>query len=675
MLLEVSIIYTVYIGTRVYEKYKKSQCSKNKHTSVKPIKSTQITTKKDVGYFDTEKKHQHYFKVSTLSLGLMGITQFIYRPLLPLSFSLYIYTVIPKIREVEKWLFEKRKLDSELLFLIADTTAVAINQYFAAAFSIFFYHRAREAVAKAKGYSEQLVFNIFEQPDKIWILRNGVEIEIPLEAIKINDIVVISAGEIIPVDGKIFDGIATIDQHTLTGESQPIEKTIDDLVFASTMIITGRIYVKVEKSGQETTIAKIGDILNRSTSFKSSLQLKGEEWANKGNLPMLITGGLFILPIFGPATMGSFFFSHIGGPIKLLAPLGTLNYISLASHKNILIKDGRVLEHLVQVDTILFDKTGTLTDEQPCVGQIICYNNYEENEILTYAAAAERKFTHPIAKAIFQKAKEMQLDLPEIDDSKYQIGYGITVNIENKMIRVGSLRFLIMEGLSIPETIQEFQANSHSRYSLVFVAINDKVSGAIEIQSQVRPEVQAIISGLRQYGIKQIAIVSGDHKQPTQNLAKQLGMDSYFYEVLPEQKAKIVEQLQKEGKSVCFVGDGINDAIAMKKANVSISLRGATSVATDVAEVVLMDGSLSHLQTLFDISRSLDANMHNSLHIVLATSAINLSGAFLLHFNILIAAMICAAGMTVGLTNTMQPLMQIRHEEKKNKRLTHQVPE
>jgi len=667
MLLEVAIIYTVYIGTRGYQNYKKTQRSKG--IIAKPSKSAQITTKKEVGYFETVKKHQHYFKVSTISLGLMATTQFIYSPLLPLSFSLYIYTVLPKIREVEKWLFEKRKLDSELLFLIADTTAVAINQYFAAAFSIFFYHRAREAVARAKGYSEQLVVNIFEQPDKIWVLRNQVEIEIPLEAININEIVVISAGEIIPVDGQIFDGIATIDQHTLTGESQPIEKTIGDRVFASTIILTGRIYVKVDKSGQETTIAKMGDILNRSTSFKSSLQLKGEEWANNGNLPMLIAGGLFILPVFGPATMGSFFFSHIGGPIKLLAPLGTLNYLSLASHQGILIKDGRVLEHLVQVDTILFDKTGTLTDEQPGVGQIICYNNYPENEILTYAAAAERKFAHPIAKAILQKAKEMNLDLPQIDDSKYQMGYGITVSIENKVIRVGSIRFLIMEGLSIPETIQEFQNNSHSEgSSLVFVAINDQVSGAIEIQPQVRPEVKAIINGLRQYGIKQMTIVSGDHKLPTQNLAKQLGMDSYFYEVLPEQKAKLVEQLQKEGKSVCFVGDGINDAIAMKKANVSISLRGATSIATDVAEVVLMDGSLSQLETVFDISRRLDANMHNSLHIVLATSAINLSGAFFLQFNILTAAIICAAGMTVGLTNTMQPLKQIRHEE--NKRLT-----
>jgi Cu2+-exporting ATPase len=234
--------------------------------------------------------------------------------------------------------------------------------------------------------------------------------------------------------------------------------------------------------------------------------------------------------------------------------------------------------------------------------------------------------------------------------------------LENKIVQVGSVRFMAKEGICIPDSID--QANFYNKgSSLVFVAVNRQVAGAIEIQPQVRPEVKRIIAGLRQRGIKHIAIVSGDHKQPTQNLAQELGMDSYFYEILPENKAQIVEQLQKKGHSVCFVGDGINDAIAMKKANVSISLRGATSIATDMAEVVLMDGSLSHLCDLVDISQKLDENLQKTLGLVLAPGVINLIGAFMLHFWILTALVVNTAFGVVGISNAMRPLKEISHEK------------
>jgi Cu2+-exporting ATPase len=372
---------------------------------------------------------------------------------------------------------------------------------------------------------------------------------------------------------------------------------------------------------------------------------------------MLVMAGV-ILPLFGPTSTVVFINSHTGSTIRTFASLGTLNHVSIASHKGILVKDGRALEKLNQIDTVLFDKTGTLTDEQPKVIQIIICEEYDENEILTYAAAAERKFTHPIAKAILAKAQEFNLTLPNIDDSQYQMGYGITVNLENKVIRVGSVRFIKNEGITIPELIEEAITHSQTEsYSLVLVAVNQQVGGAIKIQSQVRPEVKNMINGLRQRGIKHIAIVSGDHKQPTQKLAEELGMDSYFYEILPENKAQIVEQLQTEGKSVCFVGDGINDAIAMKKANVSISLHGASSIATDMAEVILMDGSLSHLCETFDISRNLEKNLQNAVLITLIPGVLNLSGVFLFHFSILTSLLTLGTFSTLAIGNAMLPYL------------------
>jgi Cu2+-exporting ATPase len=312
-----------------------------------------------------------------------------------------------------------------------------------------------------------------------------------------------------------------------------------------------------------------------------------------------------------------------------------LKHLNLASQQSILIKDGRSLELLTQVDTILFDKTGTLTQEEPEVGRVIVCDHYQEEELLTYAAAAERKLTHPIAKAILNKAEESQLTLPEVEDSNYQMGYGLTVTIDKKIIQVGSVRFMELEGISIPKVIEEEMAHSFNQgHSLVMVAIDHQLCGAIEIQPSIRPEIKEMISGLRQRGIKHLAIVSGDHKHPTEKLAKELGMDSYFYEVLPENKASIVEELQKQGRSVCFIGDGINDAIAMKKAQVSISLRGATSVATDLAQIVLMDGSLSRLCGLFDVAKNLDTQLRNGLLISIAPFPIVVAGGFLLHFGI-----------------------------------------
>ncbi len=663
MLLEVGIMLTTYMGVRFFEKHRKIQRPQHKKIKPLPATQTQIVLKKNYNI----QQYQHYYNMGLLATGLSAIRQFIFPQLGLLSLVFYIYISFPCMRAVEEHLVKKRKLNIDILLFAGDTITLALNQYLAASFGVFLFYRGKIAVAKAKGYSEKMLFQVFDkQPQKVWILKEGVEVEIHFETIEINDIVVVNTGEVIPIDGFILDGAATIDQHALTGEAQPVEKEIGSQVFASTTVITGRIFIKVEKSGEDTTIAKIGHILNNSVNYKSDLQLKGEEWANKAVVPTFIIAA-FILPTFGPVSTVVFLNSHIGNRIRVFGSLGTFNHISLASHQGILIKDGRALESLIQVDTVLFDKTGTLTNEQPEVRHIICCEPYEENDILTYAAAAERKFTHPIANAILNKANEANLELPNIEDSQYQMGYGIKVKIKNQLIRVGSARFMVKEGIEIPEFIKDYQAHSHNEgHSIVLVAIEHQIGGAIEIRPQLRPEVKAVIKGLRKHGIKYIAIVSGDHERPTQKLAEKLGMDGYFCNVLPKDKAQIVEQLQKEGKSVCFIGDGINDAIAMKQALVSISLRGATSIATDMAEVVLMDGSLSHLPTLFDISKDLNNNLQNALKITFIPSVINLSGAFVLHFQILTSLLINASLSTFGLINASRPLKRIRNPKKEN---------
>jgi len=627
MIVGLGILLTAYIGVRLFDKL---QNNRPKSDTEPTSKSRKLLAKKTL--IDApEKVYDRYFKVSIVSLGLMLLA-----PLNPLIYVLgigtVIYTCIPILKLGEKQLLKRRTIGHDVLFSLYILLSFVTRQQPLLTISIFFFHAGSKLLAKNQALSEPIVTDMIEQqPNKVWILKEKVEIEVPLSDVMVDDIVMIRAGEVVPIDGTVIEGMAMIDQHALTGESQPVEKEVGEQVLASTLIVSGQIQVKVEKAGHETTIHKISEILDNTASYATSVQLKGEKWANSIAIPIF---GLTVLAVPTLGLLGATTVSHsgFGNRIRVLAPLGTLNYLHLAFANGLLIRDGRAIEELRKVDTVLFDKTGTLTNEQPEVGQIIvCDDNYNSDDILTYAAAAERKLTHPLAQAILKRAEESNLVLPPVDDSEYQIGYGITVNINDKIIRVGSARFMQMKGIMLPAMMAELAKCSHIEgCSLVMVAVNDQVAGAVEIQSALRSEVKNNLSALRQRGIKHISIVSGDHQHPTQMLAESLGVDNYFYEVLPQQKAEIVEQLQQEGKTVCFIGDGVNDAIAMKKANVSISLRGATSIATDTAQVVLMDGSLSHLCDLFDISHNLNSNTLRTLTLVVIPSLINLGGAFLL---------------------------------------------
>lgn len=657
VLLGVKVLVVFFVGSKVLEKYraKKKTTGKSILTNAFTVNESEARKKnKPVKINVAEKKASHYLKVSTASIGLVSVSYF-YPSLTLLSLSILSYASIPIYKQAENSLFKKRTVNNDLLNAVVNLICVATGQYFVAALSALLYHLGRQMLIKAQGQSKEILTHVFDQqPRSVWILRDNVEVNIPLEAVHINDIVVVNTSEVVPIDGIIIDGQSMIDQHILTGESQPVEKTKGDKVFASTMLVAGKIFVKVEQTGEKTTISKIAQMLRHTTDFKSKVQLKGETWADQMAIPLLSLG-IITTPFVGIYNAAAILNSSPGNRIRILAPLETLYHLNLASRQGILIKDGRALEMLMKVDTILFDKTGTLTEEQPKVGKIVVFGNYTQNDILKYAGAAERKMTHPIAQAILKKAQESDLILPDLDDSKYQLGYGITVSFEGKIIRVGSTRFMTKEGFVLPGVVVGAMTNAHNEgHSLVIVAIDNDIGGAIEIQPSVRPEVKNVISDLRKRGI-QLAIVSGDHQQPTQKLAEELGMDDFFYDVLPENKANIVEELQKNGRIVCFIGDGINDTVAMKMANVSISLKGATSIATDTAQVVLMDGTLSHLSTLFDISKSLNLYLQKMLAITFFPATFIIGSTFMLHFGVLASYIINIAGYVAGVGYIMLP--------------------
>lgn len=609
---------------------------------------------------DVEKKVQRDFAVASVALGLSSAGALLYAPLSLVSVLPLSYVARHIFQDAYHSLFKERRIKASVADSIMLIGSITTGYYFAASLGGWLYFIARKLVIKTEDHSRKSLINVFhQQPRFVWVQKQEGEVQIPFDSLSIGDIVVIHAGQTIAVDGTIVNGQATIDQRILTGESQPAEKGIGDQVFASTIVLSGQIGVKVEKEGSETVAVQIGEILSRTTDFKTSIQLRGEEMADKLALPILLLAAL-ALPILGPAGTVVVLNANVVYQVRILTPIGTLNFLNLASQNGILIKDGRILELLNQVDTIVFDKTGTLTLNQPTVSKVYTLGDISENELLSVAAAAESKQSHPIAKAIQKEAENRGLSWPDLDSAKYEIGYGLKVRINDQVIRVGSARFMEMEGIAIPAEIRVLQESGHKDgNSLVCVAWDDTLSGGIELQATIRPEAKRIISSLRQRDMS-MSIISGDHEKPTQKLAQQLGIEHYFAETLPKNKAQIIEQLQKEGKFVCFIGDGINDSIALKQANVSISLRGASSAATDTAQIILIDESLNELIQVFDVAKAFDANMKNMLLVTLGPGAAIISGAFFLHLALVPAIALINLGLLVGIGNSMLPLFTAR---------------
>jgi len=484
------------------------------------------------------------FMISTVSLGMAILGRNI--PLMRFgSIAGAFYLAVPLFKSAIHSLNMEKKATNDLVTSLGVVLMFITGHLVLLPLGTFIYFLGNKVQAKAKGYSKQKISNMFERfPRKVWLMKDGIEVEVPLDALHVGDVVIVRTGEVIPTDGTIIKGAALIDQQILTGEFQPAEKECEDSVLASTMVLNGTIYVKAEKTGSATLTAQLSQILLDSASHKNTVQLKGEEWADKGTLPILAASGMALG--FGITTSIVVLQCSIGNKIRLYAPLGTLSYLIQASQEGILIKDGRALERLKDIDTVLFDKTGTLTSQKPKVGQVHCYNGYSRNKILRYAAAAECKLSHPIAIAITQAAKDQEIKLPDIEDSQYHIGYGVTVKINKRVVRVGSPRFMKNEGISFQSMERDIEVSNNSGNSLVMVAVDRNICGALEMEANLRPELERIISGLRNNGINHIGIVSGDQEQATKTLAENLGLDSFFYNVLPEQKAEIVERLQEQ---------------------------------------------------------------------------------------------------------------------------------
>lgn len=596
-------------------------------------------------------------KLSVGLIGLAAVGSFFYSPLLIIAGAGTLINSLPVLQELSKNL-RKGRITTELMEIVSQISFLVTGYYFLATVVSFISLLDIKLLRRTEEHSQQQLIDQFSQKSHpIWVIVDGTEVEMPLEAVRKNDLVVVNAGGVIPVDGTVVEGIATIDQQSLTGESQPIEKENGATVYATTLVLSGRILIQADHTGSDTNAAKIGNILEQTQDYKESLRLRGKKIADGFIAPTLFASSL-TLPFFGPSSALAVLWSGFGYDMKLYGPISVLNFLHIMAKNGILIKDGRSLETLQKLDTVVFDKTGTLTVEQPELVRIYPFALYDEDTLLTYAAAAEHRQSHPIAKAILNAAQQRNLKLPDIDNAAYQVGYGIQVTLDGKLIQVGSIRFMQDKGIPLPTTVSTVQNQAFATgSSLVYVAVDDHLAGILRLDPCVRPEAKRIINYLQAAGIA-VLIISGDNKEPTRQLANELGVDGYYAETLPAEKAELITKLRADGRYVGYVGDGINDAIALKAANVSISLSGASTVATDTAQIILMDGDLARIESLFEISKEFEKNMQANYRNSMIPGVITLSGVFLFHMGLIGALTIYFTSEALSLMNCMMPLIK-----------------
>lgn len=607
----------------------------------------------------THEKHANRrLGVAVAATGLLGLMSVTGWPLVPLLLASAVYVKWPSLHLSYIALVEEKRLSIVHTWVIFNTMMWVGGHFVLGTLSgVFFalYHKVRFVTHIG---ARQDLIDIFGLHSRtVWVVKDGVELEMPLERVAVGDTVVLDAGQMIPIDGEVIEGSALVDQHRLTGESQAAEKKEGDNVFAASLMLAGRLRVRVEKSGSATAAAQIVKILDRTIDDYGKDLSKTMNDVEHTLWPMLVCGmaGCLVAgPEAGAAILGAnYVFSMIH--FKMLALLNALN---VCSGQNILIKDGRSLDSLSKIDILVFDKTGTLTLVQPRVVGIHARGGHSENDVLMLAATAEHRQTHPIALSILAAARERQVEPHHSGGSHYEIGYGIKVVVDGAKVLVGSQRFMKMENIALPEDLNPEIARCQALgFSLVYVAADGELVGLIELDAALRPEAQQVVHELQASGIK-VCIISGDQEAPTKRLAEKLGMDTYFANVLPAAKADLVKDLQENGRrKVGFIGDGINDAVALTKADVSISFRSATNVASDNAQIVLMNDDLKEIEMLFRVARAFDKRVSTNYRRSLNLSVVGVTTGLFLPYKYPIIQTLNISNLVIGFVSSTRPLL------------------
>ncbi len=469
------------------------------------------------------------------------------------------------------------------------------------------------AAGSKRAASELLEF----QAKTAWVLRDGTVTSVPATDLVVDDAVVIYPGEMVPVDGEIIDGQALLDQKTITGEGLPVSRGVGDSVFAATILNQGQLTVRALRIGDQTTAGQIARLTDAAPIGDTRIQNHAERLADRLVLPTI---GLAA----GTAALTSDFSRFLslvivdyGTGIRVAAPTTVLASMTRAARLGIIIKSGGHLERLAGVDTVVFDKTGTLSHGVPNVVEILsCNRHIEPSHLLALAVAAETNFTHPVAEALRAKIREFDVQLPPADETTYRVGLGVEGRVNGYYVHVGSERFLRQSNIRVDRVAADRAALEERGCSCLWVAVDGSVAGLIAYEDLIRAESRPVIAALHGMGIRETIMLTGDDTRVARAVGKRLGLTRQIGEMLPADKAEVIQDLQRSGRSVAMVGDGINDSPALGFADVGIAMRHGPDIAREAADIVLMEDSLWKLAKAVEISRDAVALVKQNYAIV-----------------------------------------------------------
>jgi Cd2+/Zn2+-exporting ATPase len=563
----------------------------------------------------------------------------------------YVIGGYESAREGLTTLIKEKELDVDLLMIVAAVGAASLGlwrrEYHliidgAILILIFAISGALESYAMRR--TERSIRSLMSlTPDTARVLHQGQEKLLPISQLKIEDEIIVKPGELIPTDGMIVSGYSTINQAAITGESLPVEKTVGEEVFAGTLNGYGALKLQVHKPASSSLIQRVIRLVEQAQESAPPSQEFIEKF-ERGYARVIVVAGI-LLAILPPFLWGwdwettiyrALTFLVVASPCALMAAImpTLLSGIANGARGGILFKNGAQLEKMGKVRAIAFDKTGTLTTGQVQVSQIISADEYTQADVLKAATALEASSEHPIAKAIVQAAGD--LDWVRGVDVQAIPGQGIVGIVNNQKVVVGNAAFIQQYVAQLPQPLQELtNCLEHEGKTVVWVAKEEKVLGAIAIADMIRPEAAATISRLRQLGVEQIVMISGDNQRTAQSVAQAIGIDQVYAELLPEDKLELIRSLQKRYQTVAMVGDGINDAPALAQASVGIAMGiSGSDVALETADIVLMTDKLEKIVVAMELGRRSQTIVKQNITLALTSIFLLMLGNLLGNINL-----------------------------------------
>ncbi len=511
---------------------------------------------------------------------------------------------------------------------VLDATAIGVSilrNDFDTASSIMFFLSIGELLEEwtHKKSVDDLARMMSLNVEKVWIKKNDQEILVAASTVKKGDLIVVHMGNVIPFDGTVIEGEAMINQAALTGESVPVRRSSEDSVYAGTVLEEGEITLRVEKTGGSSRFEKIVTMIEASEKLKSSLEGKAEHLADQ-LVPYTFAGtGLVYLLTRNVTKALSVLMVDFSCAMKLAMPISVLSAIREASKYHLTVKGGKYLEAVAEADTIVFDKTGTLTKAHPTVVDVISFNGDDPDELLRVAACMEEHFPHSMAKAVVYAAKKRNLEHEEMHSKvEYMVAHGISTEIEGKRAVIGSYHFVFEdEKCRIPEGKEALFESLSGEYSHLYLAMEQELAAVIRIEDPLRDEAVEVIRLLKEEGIANIVMMTGDSERTAASIAKRVGVDDYDSEVLPEEKARFVEKERAKGKKVIMIGDGINDSPALSAADVGIAISDGAELAREIADITISADNLYELVLLKRLSDRLMKRIGRNYRLIVGINA------------------------------------------------------